>query len=114
MDRTAWIVVSVCVLGLIAWYLYIGKQMPSARPSATSASPSPSPPVTITSASPAPYFPPSPLPTPTPVQPGPTFPEKTETLRNADVELHFTNRGGGIKEAVLLKQIAEQGQHVVL
>ena len=114
MDRTAWIVVSVCVLGLIAWYLYIGKQMPPARPWATSASPSPSPPVTIASASPAPYFPPSPLPTPTPVQPGPTFPEKTETLRNADVELHFTNRGGGIKEAVLLKQIAEQGQHVVL
>ena len=26
------------------------------------------------------------------------FEEKTETLRNSDVELHLTNRGGGISE----------------
>jgi YidC/Oxa1 family membrane protein insertase len=114
MDRTAWIVVGLCVIGLIAWYVYIGKQMPPARPSTISTSPSPAPPVTIASASPTPYFPPSPVPTPTPVQPSSTFPEKIETLRNADVELRVTNRGGGIKEAVLLKQIAEQGQRVVL
>jgi YidC/Oxa1 family membrane protein insertase len=114
MDRTAWIVVTICVIGLIAWYVYVGRQMPQTRPSTISASPSPPSPVTIGSASPAPYFPPSPGPTPTPVQPGPTFPEKIETLRNADVELRLTNRGGGIKEAVLLKQIAEKGQRVIL
>jgi len=44
----------------------------------------------------------------------PSFAEKIETLRNSDVELHLTNRGGGIKEAVLLRQIAEKGQRVVL
>ncbi|HMH97340.1 MAG TPA: hypothetical protein VK577_12275, partial [Bradyrhizobium sp.] len=30
------------------------------------------------------------------------FAERTETLRNSDVELHFTNRGGGISETILL------------
>ena len=46
--------------------------------------------------------------------PTPSFAEKIETLRNSDVELRLTNRGGGIKEAVLLRQIAEKGQRVVL
>src|SRR4029453_13165853 len=64
----------------------------------------------------------SPTASPTPVAaatPGsgeavPTFAEKIETLRNSDVELRLTNRGGGIKEVVLLKQIAEHGRSVVL
>jgi len=43
-----------------------------------------------------------------------SFAEKIETLQNSDVELHLTNRGGGIKEAVLLGQIAEKGQRVAL
>ncbi len=43
-----------------------------------------------------------------------SFPEKIETLRNSDVELRLTNRGGGIKEAILLKQVAEKGKPVVL
>src|SRR5881396_2740009 len=114
MDRTAWIVVSLCVIGLIAWYIYIGKQMPHPRPSTISASPSAPPPVATPSPSPSLYFPPSPIPTPTPVESAPSFPEKIETLRNSDVELRLTNRGGGIKEAVLLKQVAEKGQRVVL
>ena len=49
-----------------------------------------------------------------PREPVPSFAEKIETLRNSDVELRLTNRGGGIKEAVLLKQVAEKGQRVVL
>src|SRR5947207_15759005 len=114
MNRTAWIIVSLCVIGLIAWYIYIGKQMPHPRPSTISASPSVPPPVTTPSPSPSPYFPPSPVPTPTPVQPGPTFPEKIETLRNADVELRLTNRGGGIKEVILLNQIAKDDKRVIL
>jgi YidC/Oxa1 family membrane protein insertase len=114
MDRTAWIVVTLCVIGLIAWYIYAGRQMPQARPSTITASPSPPPSVAGASASPAPYLSPSPVPTPTVVQSVPAFPEKIETLRNADVELRLTNRGGGIKEAVLLKQIAEKGQRVAL
>src|SRR5439155_11738097 len=47
--------------------------------------------------------------------PGPSampaqFEEKTETLRNSDVELHLTNRGGGISEAILLNYPAEVGK----
>ena len=44
----------------------------------------------------------------------PAFPEKAETLRNDDVELHLTNRGGGIREAVLLNHIAKGDERVVL
>src|SRR5947208_1236452 len=52
--------------------------------------------------------------TPKSTEPVSGFAEKIETLRNSDVELRLTNRGGGIKEAVLLRQIAEKGQRVVL
>jgi len=40
--------------------------------------------------------------------------ENTETLRNTDVELHLTNRGGGISEVVLLKYAAEENKRVTL
>src|SRR5260370_26430970 len=44
----------------------------------------------------------------------PTFAEKAETLRNSDVELRFTNRGGGIAEAVMFNHIAEDAKRVTL
>src|SRR5436190_22493557 len=50
----------------------------------------------------------------TPKTTGPSFPEKIESFRNSDVELRLTNRGGGSKEAILLKQIAEKGRNVIL
>jgi len=113
MDRTAWIVVALCVIGLVVWEFYLAKQMAPRPASVTSAPGRPS-----LSATPA-IVAPSPLPTPVAeASPGreatPSFTEKIETLRNSDVELRLTNRGGGIKEAVLLKQIAEKGQRVVL
>src|SRR5947208_5674714 len=49
-----------------------------------------------------------------PSEPVPTFAERVETLRNSDVELHFTNRGGGIAEAVMLNHIAENAKRVTL
>ena len=113
MDRTAWIVVALCVIGLVLWEFYLAKQM-GPRPAPASVAPGrPS-----ASATPA-ILAPSPLPTPVAEAepsstPTPSFAEKIETLRNSDVELRLTNRGGGIKEAVLLKQIAEKGQRVVL
>src|ERR1043166_1840339 len=100
MDRTAWIVITLCVIGLVLWEIYITRQMQS-RP-AVAPSPSVTPLLSATpiaAASPAPAA----LPTPSPVEAGPSFAEKTETLRNRDVELHLTNRGGGIADAVLLK-----------
>src|SRR5437899_4013610 len=44
----------------------------------------------------------------------PTFAEKVETLRNSDVELRFTNRGGGIAEAIMFNHMAEDGKRVTL
>ena len=113
MDRTAWIVVILCVVGLVGWQIYVAKQM-SPRPA----------PINVASGQPSPtatpkVFEPSPTPavpetTPKTAEPVSSFAEKIETLRNSDVELRLTNRGGGIKEAVLLRQIAEKGQRVVL
>ena len=40
--------------------------------------------------------------------------ERTETLSNSDVELHFTNRGGGIAQAILPNYLAEHGESVTL
>ena len=110
MDRTAWIVVVLCVIGLVLWELYLVKQTPP-RPAPVNVTPLQiSPAATIAS--------PTPLASPEVAQkaaePVPSFPEKIETLRNSDVELRLTNRGGGIKEAVLLRQVAENGQRVVL
>src|SRR5436189_417540 len=113
MDRTAWIVVALCVIGLVGWQIYIAKQMPPrpARVNAASGQASPTATPKVFEASPPPAAPET---TPKTAEPAPSFAEKIETLRNSDVELRLTNRGGGIKEAVLLKQMAEKGQHVVL
>jgi YidC/Oxa1 family membrane protein insertase len=113
MDRTAWIVVALCVIGLVAWQIYVAKQMPSRPAPINVASGQASPAATpkVFEASPPP---PAPEATPKSAEAVPGFAEKTETLRNSDLELRLTNRGGGIKEAVLLRQIAEKGQRVVL
>src|SRR5215468_7672729 len=114
MDRTAWIVVALCVIGLVLWEIYLAKQM-GLRPAPGGAASGQGSPASTPAAL-------APSPSPTPVsevaatnrEQVPSFPEKIETLRNSDVELRLTNRGGGIKEAVLLKQIAEKGEPVVL
>src|SRR5437016_5363567 len=112
MDRTAWIVVALCVIGLVVWEIYLAKQM-APRPAPIVGAPGQVSPT----ATPA-ILAPSPSATPvaeaTPKTTGPSFPEKIESLRNSDIELRLTNRGGGIREAILLKQIAEKGQNVVL
>ena len=102
MDRTAWIVVALCVVGLVVWEMYLAKQM-APRPAPVTAAPGQTPPL----ATPAILAPsPSPLATPEAgpqaAESVPTFAEKVETLRNSDVELRFTNRGGGITEAIML------------
>ena len=109
MDRTAWIAVILCVLGLFAWQIWTSRQA-VARPAAAT---TPSPAGTGISATPAaaqpavgPTAAPSAMPLP--------FAERTETLRNSDVELHFTNRGGGIAQAILLNYPAEHDESVTL
>src|SRR5204863_9289889 len=99
-----------------AWEWWIAKQAPRPRPATAALSPTPTP-LAGTSASPVPLAPSSPAPAPagTPAaEATPAFAEKNETLRNDDVELRLTNRGGGIRDAVLLNHIAQGGEHVVL
>ena len=110
MDRTAWIAVTLCVIGLVLWQIYLVKQTPPRPAPANVAAEQASPTTSI--ASPTPLA--APAATPKTGEPVPSFPEKTETLRNSDVELRLTSRGGGIKEAILLKQVAEKGKPFVL
>jgi YidC/Oxa1 family membrane protein insertase len=120
MDRQAWIAITLCVIGFVALQVYNAKHMPP-PPVRALVSPTPTPTATpespaTTAASQAPSVSPSPgaIPTASPAASVPSFAEKTETLRNADVELRLTNRGAGISEAVLLKHTKENGQPVVL
>ncbi len=118
MDRTAWIAVILCVIGLVAWEWWIAKQTP--RRPAPAALSSTAPPPAVTNASATPLVSPSPAvvaaaPTATPAaEATPAFVEKIETLRNDDVELRLTNRGGGIRDAALLNQIGQGDQRVVI
>ncbi len=112
MDRQAWIAVIICGLGLVGWQVYMTSHAPRtpAPMIATAATPSPS-----AAASPASVEQPSAASEPV-VAPAatPSFSEKTASLKNNDFDLHLTNRGGGISEAVLLNHIAEKDQRVTL
>ncbi|HEY2626991.1 MAG TPA: YidC/Oxa1 family insertase periplasmic-domain containing protein [Candidatus Udaeobacter sp.] len=113
MDRTAWIAVTLCVIGLVLWELYLAKQTPPRRAPVNVPAQAPAA-STLTASPSAPPLATVPANALKPEEAAPSFSEKIETLRNSDVELHLTNRGGGIREAVLLKQVAEKGQRVVL
>ena len=116
MDRTAWIAITLCIIGLVLWQIYVMKH-PTPVPVRTA--PAPTPAVSIASASPssspAPNFPsPAPNATPAPAESVPAFAEKKETLRNSDMELHLTNRGGAISDVVLLNHVGEGSKRVIV
>jgi YidC/Oxa1 family membrane protein insertase len=118
MDRQAWIAVTLCVIGMIAWYAYTASHLPPPRPPIVA---SPTPGATPdnqapATASPSVSVPPAAAATPAPVEPAvATFAEKSETLANSDVELHLTNRGGAISGAVLLNHtVGKNGDRVIL
>src|SRR5439155_24770128 len=100
MDRTAWIVVALCVVGLVVWEIYLVKQTPRPRPAPVGVAPGQSSP-TITPA----ILAPSPTPlaeaTPSSRESAPSFAEKIETLRNSNLVLHLPTCGVGIRERVL-------------
>jgi YidC/Oxa1 family membrane protein insertase len=115
MDRTAWIAITLCVLGLVAWEIWIVRHplpppgvatAPSPATPLASGTPFASAPTAVATPAPKPGTGATVAPSATPAQ----FEEKTETLRNSDVELHLTNRGGGVSEAVLLNYPAEVGE----
>src|SRR5947207_12147210 len=114
MDRTAWIAITLCVLGLIAWAIWIVRQ--PLPPPAVATAPSPTPPgvsgtplASAPTAAVTPAPPPAPAATAAPSATPAQLEEETETLRNSDVELRLTNRGGGVSEAILLNYPAEVG-----
>jgi len=114
MDRTTWIAVTLCVIGLVLWEIYVANQIRPKPAPATGAPPatfSPTPGVATSTVTPALA---AATPTPQPTETVAPFPVRTETLRNSDVELHLTNRGGGIAEAVLLNHVAEENNRVTL
>jgi YidC/Oxa1 family membrane protein insertase len=110
MDRQAWVAIILSVIALAAWQVYVAKHAPPV-PAPVLASPSPSV-ATVAAPTPAatvshvvgPAVPPNEA-TPTPAP----FVEQTTTLRNNDLELLVTNRGGGIAEAILPKHRGENG-----
>src|SRR6516164_5487133 len=112
MDRTAWIVVALCVVGLVVWEMYLAKQMAPRSVPVTAGQTSPTVTPAILATSPSPLA--TPEAAPQGVESVPAFAEKVETLRNSDVELRFTNRGGGIAEAVMFNHIAENSKRVTL
>ena len=114
MDRTAWIVVALCVVGLVVWEMYLAKQMAPRPAPVTAAHGQTSPTATpaILAPSPSPFA--TPEAAPQGAESVPTFAEKVETLRNSDFELRFTNRGGGIAEAIMFNHIAEDAKRVIL
>jgi YidC/Oxa1 family membrane protein insertase len=120
MDRQAWIAVTLCIIGLIAWQIYTVKHPAPVAPKMM-ASPTPLavvPATAIPAGSAAPLETKAGLtPNEAPLSPTPTpavFAEKTASLRNADLELLLTNRGGGIATAILPKHKAENGGAVKL
>ena len=116
MDRTAWIVVAFCVVGLVVWEMYLAKQIAPRPAPVTATHGQTSPTATASILAPSPSS--SPLASPEAASQGaesaPAFAEKAEILRNSDVELRFTNRGGGIAEAVMFNHVAEDDKHVTL
>jgi YidC/Oxa1 family membrane protein insertase len=116
MDRTAWAAVIASALGLVLWYSYMAKQAPpvpavngtpvvQASPSSaplTSAPTSGAPVAAAPNASPSPA-----------ATVAPTFAEAHETLRNSDVEIQLTNKGGAISQVTLLNQRSIDGPVVL-
>lgn len=116
MDRQAWIAITLCVIGLVVWQVYMTTH-PAPAPAHVSPSPSPVPQTTTAASAPSvspAAVSPSPNATPLPAESAPSFVEKTEVLRNADAELHLTNRGGAVSQVVLLNHTAEKGRPITL
>jgi YidC/Oxa1 family membrane protein insertase len=113
MDRQAWIAISLCIVGLVFSQIYLMKRAPR-TPIPATVSPSPSPLVPGPSPNAQPFPSAEPSATPPAAAAVPTFTEKTETLRNNDMEFRLTNKGGAISEVVLLNHIDDHNQRLVL
>jgi YidC/Oxa1 family membrane protein insertase len=114
MDRTAWIAITLSVIGLVAWQVYYSSHYPPVTAAAHVASASPT-------AAPAAEGQPAAVAgahvedahaAPAADQ----TPEKIETVRTAQLEVQFTNLGGGIAEVIPLghQNLVEGGLDIQL
>jgi YidC/Oxa1 family membrane protein insertase len=117
MDRTAWIVVVLATIGLIASIAWEQRQAAEARAKFMQQQAA-----LAAQATPTPQVVPPPGPTASPNQQTqsstdqkqPEQPEHDETLKNDVAELSFSNNRGGLVTVGLLNHRAEQGQFVQL
>lgn len=114
MDRTGKIVIALAIVGLFAWtvvnqrhmeQIKVARQAAAAAEQLRKAAEEPKPETPAIEA--ATSTPASPVAAPAPT-------EQTETLANSLVEFTFTNLGGGIARAALLKHEAESGKRMVI
>lgn len=117
MDRTAWIAVILSVIGLISWEVYVARHYPPSAPIVAAAKPAPGP-LAITSGKPEAVVDrqaPAPA-APADAQTGAVVAEQIESVITPKLELHFTNLGGGIAEAIPLgkENLAEGGVNIKL
>src|SRR4051812_2513021 len=105
MDKKGSIAVALAIIVMVVWQLKFAPKYVAPPPAA---SPSPA---AIASASPTPV--PAITATAVPVE-SPAVEESVQKIQSPSVEYDFTNRGGGIARAVLLKHAAEADKNVVL
>ena len=123
MDRQAWIAITLSIVGLFAWQMYVTKKYPvrpapaAAHAAATpgGAAPAASNPPLVTSGQPDVVADRKEA-APAAAAADDTAPEQTETLKSDQLVLNFTSRGGGISAAVPQgkQHIAENGVNIQL
>lgn len=112
MDRTAWIAVIFSVIGLVGWEIYVSKHYPSPAVAPESRGP-----IALTPAKPEVAVVERQTPAPAAdAQTGAPVAEQIESVITPKLELHFTNLGGGIAEAIPLgkEHLAEGGVNIKL
>jgi YidC/Oxa1 family membrane protein insertase len=105
MDRTSWIAIIICVVGLFAWQWYVTEnytQPPAETAPATPPTPEPTPGTATAPAEPAP--------TPEPVR----MQARAESLDTPAAEFVFNNDTGGINQVVLALHMGENSERVSL
>ncbi len=117
MDRTAWIVVTLCTLGLVYWFTTLPKQQPAApqvvdaRPAAAADGTTPA---AVTPAAPGAETPASSPAAPAPAPAAPMVAETTFEQKVGPVEVTFTNLGGGLRKVTLPPHVYSGDEATVL
>ncbi len=115
MDKQAWIAITLSVVGLVVWQLHFApKYVPTPAPAKVAGSPTPgASPAVISSKGEVVVDQKAAAPGAPSTE---TAPEQFETIHTAQIDLRFTNLGGGIAEAIPLgkQHITENGEDIKL